>query len=86
MKYSGKGLSFSLRYSKGIYFSPLLEKAVNYAHDFYYEGKKCKILICCKLVLGKTFFPIDDDDHYEKFDLNFYDSIYGSPNISYTIN
>ena len=46
IEYSGKGISTDLRYGKAIYFSPSLEKAMQYAS----EGRS---VIISKVVLGR---------------------------------
>jgi hypothetical protein len=48
------------------------------------EKNNLKVIIICKVVLGKVYYPKDADSHFFEFDTKFHDCIYGTPNI--TIN
>jgi len=77
IKFSGKGASTDLRFGNGIYFSPDIEKALNYANT---NGKI--LLLICKVVMGKVYYAKDSDSHLEEFNENVYHSIYGDPRVT----
>ncbi|KAL4446584.1 hypothetical protein ABPG74_005522 [Tetrahymena malaccensis] len=76
--FSGKSISLMLRYGKGTYFSPKLQKALNYC-----QSDK-KIILACKIVMGRVFKPSSIDDYLMQFDGSKYDCIDADP--QYTID
>ncbi|KAL4496182.1 hypothetical protein ABPG72_012919 [Tetrahymena utriculariae] len=76
--FSGKSLIFMLRYGKGTYFSPKLQKALSYC-----QSDK-KIILACKIVMGRVFKPSSIDDYLMQFDGSKYDCIDADP--QYTID
>lgn len=40
------------------------------------------LVLINKIVLGKAFYPKDEDSHLLEYEIDRYDSVYGSPNIS----
>ncbi|EAR89338.2 poly(ADP-ribose) polymerase domain protein (macronuclear) [Tetrahymena thermophila SB210] len=76
--FSGKSMSLILRYGKGTYFSPKLQKALNYCQSDQ------KIILACKIVMGRVFKPSCIDDYFMQFDGSKYDCIDADP--QYTID
>ena len=76
IKFAGKGASTDLRYGSGIYFSPDLNKALDYVNA------QTPLLLMCKVVLGKVYLAKDNDSHLDEFNEKKFQSIYGDPRVT----
>ena len=76
IEFSGKGASTNLRFGNGIYFSPNINKALNYVSG------QSQMLLMCKVVQGKVYFAKDNDSHLDEFNENKYHSICGDPRVT----
>ncbi len=65
------------KFGNGFYFSPELNKSLNYSSDENNSDNFCILL--CKVVMGNTFRPKSDDSHLFEFDLTKYDSLHATP-------
>jgi len=69
-----------LKYGKGIYLAPRYNLALQYANTNNMKSEK--ILLGVKVVMGKTFYSNQRENHFLKFDPIVYDSIYGDPSLT----
>lgn len=79
-KFAGKGSSTDLRFGSGIYFSPDLNKSVDYA-----DSESKIFILMAKVVMGKVYYAKDSDSFLDEFTEIKYNSIYGDPRVTHDL-